>query len=456
MSADWDANTFRGSISPILTHYLLASFRDVLCKKIFQHYVRLTYVKIRLMRFQYIASTLEGKVMEGSLEAESPSALLDWMTEKGLKPVSIKVVGKSGLWERWYQNLLPGKQAISIEDKVFLTKYLALMLRVGADLFRAIDILIADLEKPAMKNFLMEIKDNLSKGQPFYVTFTKYPKYFSPVFVSLIKAGEASGNLQEVFEILSVSLEKEKELRGKVKSALTYPLVLVGVAFTVLYLMVTFTLPRIAKTFLSGGVVEIPTFSKIVFSVGLFLGKYTLIIAPVIVIGAVSTWFFFAKTLAGQRALERILRRLPVVKDIMFKLALQRFTSTMASLLRSGTPILEAIEVTADAAGSSEIKAALLRISREGISKGLTVGEAFRKEEVFPRVVVNLIAISEKSGHMEEVLDTLANFYSSESDSSLKTLVSLLEPALMILIGIAVAVIALSIIVPVFQLVRQI
>lgn len=389
--------------------------------------------------------------MEGNLDAESPAAVLDWMAEKGLKPVSIKAVGKSGLREGWRQRILPGKQAISIEDKVFLTKYLALMLRVGADLFRAIDILIADLEKPAMKNFLMEIKDNLGKGQPFYVTFTRYPKYFSRVFVGLVKAGESSGNLQEVFTTLSVSLEKENELRGKVKSALTYPLVLIGMSFTVMYLMLTLILPKIAKTFTSGGT-EIPTFSKIVFGAGLFLGEYTLFIAPAIILGVFGTWFFFAKTLAGQRALERILRRTPVIRNILFKLALQRFTSTMASLLKSGTPILEAIETTADAVGSSELKAALLRISREGISKGLTVGEAFRREPIFPRVVVNLIAISEKSGHMEEVLETLSNFYSSESDSSLKTLVSLLEPLLLVFIGIIVAVIALAIIVPVLQL----
>jgi type IV pilus assembly protein PilC len=128
----------------------------------------------------------------------------------------------------------------------------------------------------------------------------------------------------------------------------------------------------------------------------------------------------------------------------------------MASLLRSGTPILEAIETTADTVGSSELKAALLRVSREGIAKGLTVGEAFRRETAFPRVVVNLIAIAEKSGHMEEVLETLSSFYSSESDNTLKTLVSLLEPILLIFIGLVVAVIALSIIVPVLQLVRQI
>ncbi|MBI2595097.1 MAG: type II secretion system F family protein [Candidatus Colwellbacteria bacterium] len=406
------------------------------------------------MRFQYIASGLDGRVVQGNLEAASPSAVLGWMAEKGLKPVSIKAVERSGIAGKW-QKIFSRRESINVEDKVFLTKYLALMLKVGADLFKAIDILIADLEKPSMKNFLLEVKDNLSKGQPFYITFTRYPKDFSPVFVGLVKAGETSGNLQEVFEILSINLEKEKELRGKVKGALTYPLVLVGISFIVLYLMLTFTLPKIATTFMSGGM-EIPAFSRIVFSVGLFLGKYAIFIAPAILVSLFGAWFFFAKTLAGRRALERVLYRTPVIRTILYKLALQRFTSTMASLLRSGTPILEAIETTADAVGSSELKAALLRVSREGISKGLTVGDAFRRETAFPRVVTNLIAISEKSGHMEEVLETLSNFYSSESDSALKTLVSLLEPILLIFIGLVVALIALSIIVPVLQLVRQI
>ncbi len=406
------------------------------------------------MRFQYIASGLDGRVVQGSLEAASPAAVLGWMSEKGLKPVSIKATERSGIAGKW-QKIFSRRDSISVEDKVFLTKYLALMLRVGADLFKAIDILIMDLEKQSMKSFLLEVKDNLSKGQPFYTTFTRYPKYFSSVFVGLVKAGEASGNLQEVFEILSVNLEKEKELRGKVKGALTYPLVLVGISFIVLYLMLTFTLPKIAGTFLGSGM-EIPTFSRIVFSVGLFLSKYALFIGPAILILFVGTALFFAKTLAGRRVLEQILYRTPVIRVILFKLALQRFTSTMASLLRSGTPILEAIETTADAVGSSELKAALLRVSREGISKGLTVGDAFRRETAFPRVVTNLIAIAEKSGHMEEVLETLSNFYSSESDNTLKTLVSLLEPILLIFIGLIVAVIALSIIVPVLQLVRQI
>ncbi len=406
------------------------------------------------MRFQYIASETDGKVIEGNIEAKNPAEVLQWMVEKGLRPVSIRPIGRTKA-TGWKRSISLRRETISIEDRVFLTKYLALMLRVGTDLFRAIDILIADFDKPALKYFLMEVKDSLSRGEPLHTTFAKYPKYFSSVFVSLVKAGEKSGNLERVFETLSINLEKERELRGKVKSALTYPLVLVGLSLVIMFLMLTITLPKIAKTFLSGGF-EVPAFSKAVFSVGLLLGKYFIFIIPAIFIIILGFWLFLKKSTTGQRFFERLIRRMPVIRDIVFKLAFQRFASTLASLLRSGTPIIEALETTADAAGSPELRAAVFRISREGIAKGLTVGEAFRRETYFPRVVVNLIAISEKSGHLEEVLDTLAGFYASESDNALKTLVAFLEPVLLVIIGFVVAIIALAIIVPIYQLIGKV
>ena len=223
---------------------------------------------------------------------------------------------------------------------------------------------------------------------------------------------------------------------------------------TILFLLVSFAVPRIAEVFLSGGI-EPPTFSKIVFTVGLFLGNNVYIIFPSIVIAIIGLWYFFSKTVNGKGVLGRILNKTPIISNILYKLALQRFASTLSSLLRSGMPILDSLEITADSVGHAELRAALLRISREGITKGLTMGEAFRREPAFPRVVVNLIAISEKAGHIESILDTLSDFYETEIDSSVKTLISFLEPALLLVIGFVVAIIALSIIVPVYQLVTQ-
>jgi type IV pilus assembly protein PilC len=399
------------------------------------------------MNFKYTAAETSGKLVEGTVEAKDGAEVLEWLASQNLRPLSIKAIeslavkGARGIFS----------QPITVSDKVFLTKYLALMLKVGTDLFHAIDILISDFDKPAVKALLIEIRDNLSKGRPFYTTFAKYSKYFSSVFVNLIKAGEASGNLDKIFDNLSTSLEKEQDLRGKIRAALVYPIILLLAAFGILFLMVTVALPKIANTFLQGGI-EPPAFSRAVFGIGLFVSKYVWIILPLMVLTVGGLWYFFSKTVPGKRAISRLLTRLPVVGVLVRRIAIQRFASTFSSLLRAGLPILEALEITADAVGSEELREALFRISREGVIKGLTVGEAFRREPYFPKVVTNLISISEKAGHMEDVLETLGDFYSSEIDSSVKTLVSFLEPVLLLGIGLIVAVIALSIITPIYQL----
>jgi len=390
-------------------------------------------------------------MVEGNLEADSPAAVLEWMVQRGLRPVSIKVAAVGG-------SRVLGKRfspKITVEDQVFLTKYLSLMLRVGTDLFRAIDILTEDFEKPSVKALLIEMKDGLGKGLPFYTAFEKHPKYFSPVFVSLIKAAETSGNLEEILNKLSVDLERQWALRNRIKSTLVYPIVLVVLSVVILFLMVSIALPKIAETF-SSGAVDPPAFSKLVFAMGFFFQKFMIPIIILMVSSVGGGWFFIRKTIAGKRLVSRAAARAPVVSDVIRKIALQRFASTLSSLIHSGTPILEAIEITADAAGEGELRDSLLRISREGLTKGLTIGEAFRKEAYFPRVVVNLMAISEKSGHLEGVLETLANFYESEIDASIKSLVSFIEPAMLLFIGGVVGLIAVSVIVPIYQLVGQV
>jgi len=402
------------------------------------------------MRYHYTAAQATGKMVEGEIDAGTPSQVLEWMAGQGLKPISIK-----GITAEQGKGIQLFAQKITLTDKVFLTKYLALMLKVGTDLFRAIDILIGDFDKPVLKAFLVEIRESLSQGKSFYTTFAKYPQYFSTVIVNLIKAGEKSGNLESVFGDVSDNLEKDQELQNRVKAALIYPIILVGVALLVLTLMVVFVLPRIANVFSQTGV-EPPLFSRIVFAIGLFFGKYSYIVIPFFIACGVFFWYFFFKNKLGRQTRERIIARLPVVKNIVQQLAIQRFASTFASLLRAGLPIIEALEITAGAVGSEELREALLRIGKDGIAKGLTVGEAFRRETYFPRVVTNLIAISEKAGHMEEVLETLSDFYASEVDASVKILVSFLEPVLLLSLGAVIGLIALAVIVPIYQLVSTI
>lgn len=401
------------------------------------------------MLFHYRASDKNGKIIEGDYETDSSPQVLQFLATKNFRPISVSAlkVGK-----------VPSRKifgGINLTDKVFLTKYLALMLKVGTDLLAAIDILIADFDKIAMKNLLLEIRENLNSGQPFYTTFKKYPKIFSSVFSSLIEAGEKSGRLEQTFTELSASTEKEAALRSEIKSALTYPLILLVIAFVILLFLVSFALPKVADVFLSTGV-QPPLFSRVVFTIGLFINA-NMAAFLIILFGSIAfLYYFFVKNLIGQKVLTQIINHLPVARHLAHDIAIQRFASTLSALIEAGLPIIESIKITADAVGNQEFKMALTRIADEGLSKGLTIGEAFKREEVFPNVVSNLIAISEKAGHLEEVLKTLADFYANNIDASIKTLVAFLEPIMLMLMGGMVAIIALSIIVPIYQLTSHI
>jgi len=343
---------------------------------------------------------------------------------------------------------------ISGSDKVFLTKYLALMLRVGIDLLTAVNILISDFDQSAVKNFLIDVRANLTQGQPFWKTFAAHPKDFSPSFVNLVKAAEVSGNLQGTFEDLSESTQREAELRSRIKSALIYPIVLISMAVVIMTFLVTFALPKIANVFTQGDITP-PLFSRIVFSVGLFIGGNIWIILPAVIIIFGGGFWFARKTDLGGRVVENMIMNTPVIKTVYEEISLQRMASTISSLMKAGLPILETINIAAQTVGHREYRHALERIANEGLAKGLTIGEAFRREAVFPRTVTNLVAISEEAGHLDEVLATLADFYEANIDGSIKGLMSLLEPILLLGMGAMVALIALAIIVPVYQLTTQ-
>lgn len=397
------------------------------------------------MLFHYVASDKTGKLTEGEMEADDLNRVLQFLAGKELRPVNVTEVKAAA------GGVQPLFGKITLTDKVFLTRYLALMLKVGTDLLSAVNILIADFDKPAMKGLLMEVRNNLTRGQPFYQTFARYPKIFSVVFVNLVKAAEASGNLQQTFEDLSQTIQKEAELRKRVRSAMVYPIILLVVAFAIFLFLSVFALPRIAKVFVDSGI-KPPLFSRVVFSVGLFIGDNVVVLLIAFFTGLGLIVFFFAKTIIGRKIGRSMVSRLPVVQGIYRDLAIQRFASTFSVLMRAGLPIVQTTKICAEVVGTEQYRVALIRIADEGLAKGLTIGEAFRRETIFPKVLTNLVSISEKAGHLEDVLGTLADFYTSNIDSSIRSLVAFLEPVMLLIMGILVATIALAIIVPIYQL----
>lgn len=398
------------------------------------------------MRFHYTASDKAGRIIKDEIEAQGIAEALEILAGKGLKPLNVKAVKESStMKKRWFWG------GINETDKIFLTRYLGMMLKTGTDLLRAIDVLINDFDKPILKEFLNEVHHNLEKGQPFHTSFSSYPQFFDPVFVNLIKAGEVSGNLDKILEDLSVSLNKKQEIKSRLRAMLVYPAFLLVVSFGILFFLVTFAVPKIANVFESSGF-QPPLFSRIVFAVGKVFGAYALYIGGGILAAVFAVFYLYKHSLIFRRFVFGFINHLPIIRGILIKIALQRFAATLSSLIKAGLPLSRGIEITAEAVGHEGVKTALLRISKEGISRGVTVSEAFRRETIFPRLVVNLIAISEEAGHIENVLGTLGDFYATETDTALKFMVSLLEPLLLMIMGVIVGVIALSIIVPVYQL----
>lgn len=400
------------------------------------------------MQFRYIASQPDGRVVESQMEAKDVAEVLQFLVTRGLKPVSVKPVAAAPAMKGGFRS------KINLTDQVFISKYLALMLKIGTGLLQAINILIDDFDKQSVRAFLMEVRANLERGQPFYTTFSKYPRIFSQVYVNLIRAGEASGNLDTVFENLTKSLTREKEIKDQIQSALIYPILLLSASLLILIFLVLFALPKIAAVFQNAGF-QPPLFSRVVFAVGLFFGQYGFVIIGVAIALLVVSIIAYRTSIVFKRIITGIFGSIPIMKTIVNKIAIQRFAATLSSLIKAGIPLTDALEITAQAVGNIELKEALIRISKEGLAKGLTVGEAFRREPFFPKTVVNLMAISERAGHIDDVLDTLANFYAGEIDNSLKTLVSFLEPVMLLGIGVVVGLIALSIIVPIYQLTTQ-
>ncbi len=402
------------------------------------------------MLFHYTATTADNHTIEGNQEAQSTAELLALLSSRNLKPITVKQV-KEAERRSNHSGLL--HTAITVNDKIFLTKYLSIMLKVGIDLFQAINILISDFKQPGLRALLTETRESLEAGRPFYSTFANYPRYFSNVFVNLVKAGEASGNLDNVFDTLSLNFAKEKELRGKIRAALVYPMMLFALSILILLGLVTFALPKLANVFTGSGF-NPPAFSRIVFGVGGFVNSYIWVILGggiLIVIGLIVA----SRTSSGLAMLNRILLATPIIKNIKYNLAIQRFASTLSSLLKAGVPILEALRITADTVGHPDLQASLERIANQGLAHGLTLGDAFRRETSFPAVVTNLVAISEKAGHLDEILETLSRFYESEIDSAIKNSITFIEPILLLIIGVVIGTIALAIIVPIYQLVGK-
>lgn len=400
------------------------------------------------MLYIYEAFDGDGAIVKGEYEARDGEEVAAFLENKGLRPVS---VAKKGVIKETRGLDVAIFERVTVIDKIFLLRNLLTMVKAGLGILEALDILIADAEKKMLKNILITAKINLEKGQPLSATFSFYQKYFSPIFVGLLKAGEISGRLEEALKELIQHLTREYELGRKIKSALAYPVILLAGSVGVVSALLFFVLPRLAHSLEQSG-------AKLPFiTVAIIKASDALLFSPILdlaVIGAIIYFFtYFRKTPYGEKLFSKIIFKTPLVRNLVRKVALVRLTRTLSSLVESGISIMESLELSGRAVGNATYRKAIEESMGE-VKNGIPLSKAIQgKEKLFPHLLVSMMAVGEKTGTLSEVLRSFSYFYEEEVDNTLKDLVTVLEPVLLLVMGLVIGTIAISILLPIYQLV---
>ena len=393
--------------------------------------------------YTYKAKDKKGKIVEDVLQAANRQEAASILKAESLQILTIKNI------ETKLSTMVSG--SISVSEKAAMCRFLATMLRAGLPISEAIEIIRKETVNKRLRKVLVDVSFQTRKGSSISMTLSKYPKDFDPVFLTIIKAGEESGTLDKAFDYLAKQLLASHEITQKVKGALVYPAVILVAMLANAVVMIAFVLPKISEVF-SNLDLELPTATRMILGLGNFVGENTLLVLGIFVL-----LFFIAILLflvqSTRAAIVNLISRLPVVKKLASQIDVARFSRTLSTLLASAVPILPALDVSANALSQPSLKKRAKEFSA-GVAAGESLSTVLLKgKKVFPLVMVQTIRAGEKSGSLEVVLQELAEFYEREVDHSLKRLTSLLEPVLMLIIGVAVGAMVVMMIVPIYSIV---
>ncbi len=392
------------------------------------------------------ARNWDGKVITTEVDAESEEAAIKKLRDKDYFVTSIKE-------KRAPFGLSLGFGRVSSKDVAVFAQMFSVMIGSGVPLVKCLTIMQQQMENPAFQRIIGQIRTDVEGGAPFSAALAKHPQVFDDLFVNLVKAGEAGGILDKILERLAVYLEKSEELKGKVKGAMAYPVVVMSIAFLVVLALVMFVLPQFKSIFQSMNV-ELPAMTLLLLRISDIMQEYWMLIIPGLLIIPVSIVQFF-KTKQGKRVFDTNILRLPVIGMLMRKVAVARFTRTLGTMVSSGVPILQALEVTAATAGNVVIKEAVDR-TRASIREGESIAEPLRASGVFPPMVVQMISVGEETGELDKMLLKIADFYDTEVDAAVKGLTSIIEPLVIVFMGLVIGGIVVSVFMPMLSLVNNI
>ena len=393
--------------------------------------------------FSYKVLDEAKKVKEGTIYAVNRDEASSILKSEGLQPLTIRNLdrGTSGAFSK----------QISIAQKASMCRFLATMLRAGMPLPEAINIIRKESENKRLQKVLTDVGFQIRKGNSLSLALSKYQNDFDEIFLTMVKAGEESGNLDKTFDYLSKQLLISHEMTQKVKGAMVYPAVILVAMLANGILMITFVLPKIAEVF-SQLNLNLPKTTSLILAFGNFVGENT-----ALVLGGVALLLFIVFLVFYIRQTRKILgqffSRTPMVKKLVDQIDVSRFARTLSALLKSAVPILTALDVSSDTLSQDRLKNEAKKFSA-AVAGGESLSEVLVKsKKIFPQVMVQTIRAGEESGSLEVVLEELAEFYEREVDYSLKRLTAIIEPVLMIIIGIAVGAMVVMMVIPIYSIV---
>jgi type IV pilus assembly protein PilC len=399
--------------------------------------------------FVWEGRTAQGKVVKGdSLEAPSLEAALTRLREQRIRPIANRVKEKGKGLER--EIAIPGfGEKVTTKDISLATRQLATMIDAGLPIVQCLDILGQQSENKLLRKTLTSVRQDVEGGCTLADALRKHPKIFDDLYVNMVEAGEAGGILNTILNRIALFIEKANRLKKKVKGAMIYPCAIIGVAVIVVAVLMIFVIPVFAELYGSmGQALPAPTQICINISNWFVAYWYLLILAGAGVFTGISTYY---KTPAGRMQIDGLLLRMPVIGDLLRKVAVARFSQNMALLLSSGVPILDGLAITGRTAGNKVVEKAIME-SRLSISKGNTVAEPLRESKIFPPLVCQMVAVGESTGGLDAMLKKVAELYEEEVDDAVNNLTAMMEPAIMVVLGVILGGLVIAMYLPIFQM----
>ncbi|GIW63486.1 MAG: type II secretion system protein F [Patescibacteria group bacterium] len=384
----------------------------------------------------------DDKRVKKRFEAENETDLNRILLDYNFVPLKIKSMTKKG-------SVMGLFNKISFDDIVNFTRQLAMMLNAGLSLVDSFNILKKQSYKESMLKFYEDVDKDIKSGLSLSTALGKYKGTFSSVYISLVKAGEASGKMSDILLRLAENLEESQEFRGMLKSALIYPVLVVVVMIAVIFIMITFVIPKLLDIY-KNFQMDLPITTQILMVVSDFSSKYWYFI--IILVGlAVYMFKSYIKTEQGKLAYDSFLLRLPYMGDVIAKGILVETTRTLAILTRSGVSILESLDIITETTDNLIYKNAFKRIYDQ-VKKGVSIGDAMQMEEMFPPMLVQMVKVGENTGHLDDTLERVAKYFEMESRIAIKAMTSLIEPAILIVLALGVGFLVISVITPIYNL----